>query len=49
MFVTNDSAYDDMWRRLSEDYDDPGLSVQSALGRLVSLKPVIDSDFTGLV
>ena len=37
-----------MWRRLVEEYDDPGLSVQSALKKLRTLKPVADKDYSGM-
>ena len=49
IYVTNDSAYSEMWKRLSEEYDDPGLSVQSALSRLTALKSVEDRDHEGIV
>ena len=49
IYVTNEDAYSEMWRRLSEEYDDPGLSVQTALSRLMSLKAVGDHDYEGLV
>ena len=49
IYVTTDRAYGDMWERLTEEYDDPGLSVQSALSRLMSIKTVDDKDYAGIV
>ena len=49
IFVTSDTAYDNIWSRLSEEYDDPGLCVQSALKTLASLKAVGDRDYKGIV
>ena len=49
IYVTNEHAYEEIWKRLSEEYDDPGLSSQEAINRLRSLKPVSDQDFAGLV
>ena len=49
IYVTNDSAYNEMWKRLSEEYDDPGLSIQSALSRLTALKLVEERDHEGIV
>ena len=47
--VTSDSAYDELWTRLSEEYDDQGLSVQAALNRLMSLKSVDDREYKKIV
>ena len=49
ILVTSESAYSEMWDRLSEEYDDPGLCVQAALNSLVSLKSVEEKDYGGLV
>ena len=49
IYVTNDNAYEEIWERLREEYDDPGLSSQEAISRLRSLKPVRDQDYAGLV
>ena len=49
ILVTSEKAYDDMWDRLKEEYDDPGLCVQSALNRLMMLKGVEDKDYAGMV
>ena len=49
IYVTNEYAYEEIWERLREEYDDPGLSSQEAINRLRSLKPVSDQDFAGLV
>ena len=47
--VTSEFVYDEMWARLSEEYDDQGLNVQSALYRLMSLKAVDERDYKGIV
>ena len=47
--MTSEAAYGEMWRRLVEEYDDPGLSVQSALKKLRMLKPVADKDYSDIV
>ena len=49
IYLTSEAAYGEMWRRLTEEYDDPGLSVQSALKKLRMLKPVADKDYSGIV
>ena len=49
IYVTHDQAYESIWSRLEEEYDDAGLCVQSALSRLVSLKPVASGDHGALV
>jgi len=49
IYVTREEAYGEMWRRLEEDYDDPGLSVQSALNQLMTMRPVNEGDFRGLI
>ena len=49
IYITHDEAYKNIWSRLEEEFDDAGLGVQSALSRLVSLKPVASGDHGGLV
>ena len=49
IYITSDAAYDEMWIRLTEEYDDPGLSVQSALSQLMSVKHVNEGDYNCLV
>jgi len=49
IYITRPEAYDLMWLRLSEHYDDCSASVQSALEGLHRLKPVKDDDFKGVV
>ena len=49
IYITREEAYGEMWKRLEEDYDDPGLSVQSAINQLMSIKSVGEEDYTGLV
>ena len=49
ILVTSERAYQDMWDRLTEEYDDPGLCVQSALNRLVTLNSVSDKDYANMV
>ena len=49
IYVTNEHAYEEIWQRLREEYDDPGLCSQEAINRLMSLKPVGEQDFAGLV
>ena len=49
IYVTNEHAYEEIWQRLREEYDDPGLCSQEAMNRLMSLKSVSDQDFSGLV
>ena len=49
IYITHDEAYKNIWARLEEEFDDAGLGVQSALRRLVSLKPVASGDYAALV
>ena len=49
ILVTNEKAYDEMWSRLIEEYEDPGLSVQSALQSLMTLKGVEEGNNTETV
>jgi hypothetical protein len=49
VYITRPEAYDLMWARLSEYYDDSSASVQSALEGLAKLKPISEGDFKGLV
>ena len=47
--VTSDRVYDELWSRLSEEYDDQGLSVQAALNRLFRVNAVTEKDYKGIV
>lgn len=49
VYVTRDNAYDTMWERLTEYYDDVSAGVSAALDCLRKLKPVRDEDYKGLV
>jgi hypothetical protein len=49
IYITKPEAYDLMWKRLSEFYDDVSACVQSALDGLARLKPLSDNDYKGLV
>ena len=49
IYVTSDRAYDEIWSRLSEEYDDPGLCVQSAMNTLLNLKSFDESDLKALI
>ena len=49
IYITKPGAYDLMWERLCDYYDDIGASVQCALDGLAKLKPVREEDFKGLV
>ena len=49
IYVTNDNAYDEIWQRLGEEYDDLGMSSQEAITRLMSLRPVEEQDYSGMV
>ena len=49
IYVTHDQAYEDLWARLEEEYDDAGLSVQAALDQLITIKPVAIGDHRSLV
>ena len=39
IYATSEGAYEALWARLCEEYDDPALSTKEALGRLMTLKP----------
>ena len=49
VYVTKPEAYDTMWTRLSEYYDDVSAGVHTALGSLRKLRQVKEDDFKGLV
>jgi hypothetical protein len=50
VIATRDNAYQEMWARLSEYYDDVTASVQSIMSELFGkLKVVKDEDFKGMV
>jgi hypothetical protein len=49
IYVTKPEAYEVMWKRLENHYEDVGASVQAALEDLHKLKPVADEDHKGLV
>lgn len=49
VYVTKPDAYDVIWKRLSDYYDDVGAGVSSALDCLKRLKPVKEDDYKGLV
>jgi len=49
IYVTKPEAYDTMWTRLSEYYDDVSAGVHTALGSLKKLRQVKQDDFKGLV
>ena len=49
VYITRPDAYELMWQRLSEFYDDCSASVQSALEDLHRLKAVQENDFKGIV
>ena len=49
IYATSPGAYDEMWSRLKDEYDDPGLSVQTAITRLMSIKTVDEHDYKGIV
>ena len=49
VYVTKPEAYDAMWKKLEDYYDDTGATVQAALEDLHKLKPVSESDYRGLV
>ena len=49
IYVTHENAYEEIWERLREEYDDPGLCSQEAISRLMSLKRVEDQDYPGFV
>ena len=49
VYVTRPEAYEIMWQRLSEFYDDTTASVQAALDGLCKLKSVQENDYKGIV
>ena len=49
IYITRPTAYEDMWRRLSEHYDDLTASVQAALNEMKNLKQVQEEDYQGLI
>ena len=49
IYITNDYAYEELWARLMEEYDDPALSVQEALNRLLTLKPAHEENYVAFV
>ena len=49
VYVTKPEAYDAMWKKLDDFYDDASATVQAALEALSKLKPVSEADYRGLV
>ena len=49
VYVTKPEAYDTMWKKLEDYYDDTSATVQAALEDLHKLKPVSETDYRGLV
>ena len=49
VYVTKPEAYDTMWKKLKDYYDDTSATVQAALEDLNRLKPVSETDYRGLV
>ena len=49
VYVTKPEAYDAMWKKLEDFYDDTSATVQKALEDLYKLKPVSETDYRGLV
>lgn len=49
VYVTKPEAYDTMWKKLEDYYDDTSTTVQAALEDLHKLKPVSETDYRGLV
>jgi hypothetical protein len=49
IYVTRPEAYDMIWERLSEFYDDISASVQAAMDGLQRLRPIKDDDYQGIV
>ena len=49
VYITKPEAYDVMWKRLENYYEDVGASVQAALEDLHKLKAVSEDDYRGLV
>ena len=48
VYVTKPEAYDAMWKKLEDYYDDTSATVQPALEDLHRLKPVSETDYRGL-
>ena len=48
VYITKPEAYDVMWKRLENYYEDVGASVQAALEDLHKLKAVSEDDYKGL-
>ena len=49
IYVTSESAYEEIWARLSEDYDDPGMSSQAAINQLATLRAPDADNYEALV
>ena len=49
IYMTNEHAYEEIWQRLKEEYDNLGLCSQEAMNILMSLKSVSDQDFSCLI
>ena len=49
VYVTKPEAYEVMWKKLENHYEDVGASVQAALEDLHRLKAVAEEDYKGLV
>ncbi|XP_068737311.1 uncharacterized protein [Montipora capricornis] len=49
VYVTKPEAYNAMWKKLEDYYDDTSATVQAALEDLHRLKPVSETDYRGLV
>ena len=49
VYVTKPEAYNAMWKKLEDYYDDTSATVQAALEDLHRLKPVSETDYKGLV
>ena len=49
VYVTKPEAYDAMWKKSDDFYDDASATVQAALEALSKLKPVSEADYRGLV
>lgn len=49
VYVTKPKAYDAMWKKLEDYYDDTSATVQAAQEGLNKLEPVSESDYRGLV
>lgn len=49
VYVTKPEAYDAMWKKVEDFYDDASATVQAALEDLYKFKPVSEADYMGLV